>query len=166
MAGHSVDPLAKSKSADEASKDALLLKHFPRHVAEALRDGRKVEPEPHDCATVFFSKIVGFNEITSKLTPEKVSNMMDRLYTEFDDALCVARHVFKVETVGDAYMTVTNVATEQKQTHALAMAQFAFAAIEAAFDEDNPALGLVQIRVGVHSGPVITNVVGIRSPLL
>lgn len=45
---------------------------FPRHVAEALRDGRKVEPEHKDCVTIFFSDIVGFTAISSLLDPGKV----------------------------------------------------------------------------------------------
>lgn len=57
---------------------------FPQHIAEALRDGRKVEPEHKDCVTIFFSDIVGFTQISSRLDPRKVANMLDRLYQKFD----------------------------------------------------------------------------------
>jgi Adenylate and Guanylate cyclase catalytic domain len=62
----------------------LLFDVFPKHVAEALRSGRKVEPENHECVTIFFSDIVGFTNISSELDPMKVSDMLDRLYNSFD----------------------------------------------------------------------------------
>jgi len=62
----------------------LLFDVFPKHVAEALRSGRKVAPENHECVTIFFSDIVGFTTISSELDPMKVSDMLDRLYNSFD----------------------------------------------------------------------------------
>jgi hypothetical protein len=77
--------------------DELLYSVFPRHVADALRNGQKVEPENHDLVTIFFSDIVGFTDISSKLDPMKISEMLDRLYHSFD-ALSEYHDVFKVET--------------------------------------------------------------------
>ena len=57
--------------------------------------------------TVFFSDIVGFTDISRKLSPLKVSGMLDRLYLAFD-ALSSKHEVFKVETIGDAWVGVTN----------------------------------------------------------
>lgn len=68
---------------------------FPKHIAEALRDGKKVEPEHKDCVTIFFSDIVGFTEMSSTLDPRKVANMLDRLYNKFDE-LSHKHDVFKV----------------------------------------------------------------------
>ena len=70
---------------------------FPRHIAEALRDGRTVEPEHKDCVTLFFSDIVGFTELSSKLEPQKVAGLLDRLYNIFDD-LSNKHDIFKVES--------------------------------------------------------------------
>jgi hypothetical protein len=50
------------------------------HIAEALRDGRQVEAEHRDCVTIFFSDIVDFTAISSKLPPGKVADLLDRLY--------------------------------------------------------------------------------------
>lgn len=77
--------------------DELLYSVFPKHVADALRNGQKVEPENHDLVTIFFSDIVGFTDISSKLDPLKISDMLDRLYHSFD-ALSDYHDVFKVET--------------------------------------------------------------------
>ena len=70
---------------------------FPRHVAEALRDGRTVEAEHKDSVTIFFSDIVGFTTISSELEPRKVAALLDRLYTAFDE-LSAEHDVFKVES--------------------------------------------------------------------
>ena len=110
----------------EGRTDSLLTQMFPTKVAEALRDGRKIEPKLHECVTVFFSDIVrstfmrqrhfdpiglilkdylvfktqvGFTRIASAYSPTKVSDLLDRLYTKFD-RLCTLHDVFKVETVG------------------------------------------------------------------
>jgi len=150
----------------EARTEALLLELFPAHVSKALREGKKVEPESFECVTVCFLDIVGYTEISSKLTPLKVSNLLDRLYTKLD-GLSKTHNVFKVETIGDAFMAVTNLAVPQPE-HARIMAFFVLDAVEAAgsilVDNDNPALGYVSLRVGMHSGPVVAHVVGTRTP--
>jgi Adenylate and Guanylate cyclase catalytic domain len=77
--------------------DSLLYSVFPKHVADALRNGQKVAPENHELVTIFFSDIVGFTDISSKLDPLKISDMLDRLYHSLD-ALSDYHDVFKVET--------------------------------------------------------------------
>ncbi|KAL3912872.1 MAG: hypothetical protein SGILL_006720, partial [Bacillariaceae sp.] len=77
--------------------DELLYSVFPKHVADSLRNGQKVEPENHDLVTIFFCDIVGFTDISSTLDPMKISDMLDRLYHSFD-ALSDYHDVFKVET--------------------------------------------------------------------
>jgi len=62
----------------------FLHKVFPPHIADALTRGEKVEPEQHECVTIFFSDIVGFTKISSSCSPLKVSDMLDRLYLALD----------------------------------------------------------------------------------
>ena len=76
---------ANPGQAPAKSSHVSLFDIFPRHIAEALRDGRKVEAEHKDCVTIFFSDIVGFTSISAKLDPRKVANMLDRLYHKFDE---------------------------------------------------------------------------------
>lgn len=61
----------------------------------------QVEPESFRSVTVFFSDIVGYTDMTATMSPQKVMNMLDRLYKEFD-SLSVQHGLFKVETIGDA----------------------------------------------------------------
>ena len=144
-----------------------LIDIFPKHIAEALRDGKEVEPEHRDCVTIFFSDIVGFTNLSSTLEPRKVARMLDALYHKFD-SLSEKHDIFKVETIGDAYMAVTNLVKDQPDDHVKRIAEFAVDAINAAnetpVDADDPSKGFVNIRVGFHSGPVVADVVGSRNP--
>jgi len=148
-------------------KTTSLYDVFPKHIADALNAGKKVDAESHEIVTIVFSDIVGFTTISQNFSAMKVSTMLDRLYQAFDE-LAKKYHVFKVETIGDAYMGVTNLDGSEFDTHAKQCAQYAQDAIRAAsqimIDEDNPSLGFVQIRVGINSGPVVSNVIGSLNP--
>eukprot|EP00555_Chaetoceros_dichaeta_P013092 CAMPEP_0198268664 /NCGR_PEP_ID=MMETSP1447-20131203/38306_1 /TAXON_ID=420782 /ORGANISM="Chaetoceros dichaeta, Strain CCMP1751" /LENGTH=742 /DNA_ID=CAMNT_0043959849 /DNA_START=100 /DNA_END=2328 /DNA_ORIENTATION=- len=171
-----VAPMGKLVVSKQAKKEAreaagrtedLLFEVFPKHIAEALRDGKKVAPESRDVVTIFFSDIVGFTKISSTLSPIKISEMLDRLYSNFD-SLSRKHDVFKVETIGDAYMAVTNLVKDQPDDHAKRIAEFSIEALKGAnetlIDLDDESLGYVNIRVGFHSGPVVANVVGSVNP--
>jgi len=166
----SVEPgkyrISKQDKKEKELTVKLLSEVFPEHIAESLRKGKKVEPEHREMVTIFFSDIVGFTNISSTLPPIKISDMLDRLYHEFD-SLSHEYDVFKVETIGDAYMAVCNLVKDQSD-HTTRIAEFALKAVKAAnatlIDTDNLDLGYVNIRVGFHSGPVVANVVGSRNP--
>lgn len=73
---------AEPQSSEQTKKRStvdMLHEIFPKHIAEALKAGQKVEPEHHDEVTVIFSDIVNFTEISRKIGPLKVSQMLDRL---------------------------------------------------------------------------------------
>lgn len=92
-----VDPKGKSNT---NQTEKLLLEVFPKRVADALKEGRKVEPESKDMVTIFFSDIVDFTKMSSTLSAMKISDMLGRLYTKLDE-LSKNYDVFKVETIGD-----------------------------------------------------------------
>ncbi|EDQ85184.1 uncharacterized protein MONBRDRAFT_29467 [Monosiga brevicollis MX1] len=144
----------------------LLEQVFPKHIAAALREGRTVEPEHHAEVTIFFSDICGFTDMSATLEPVQVSNMLDRLYTVFDQ-LCDKHGLYKIETIGDAYMCVGNLFVPQPD-HAARVARFAMDALAGAnaipIIEDEPEGDHINIRVGFHSGPVVSNVVGTLTP--
>jgi class 3 adenylate cyclase/tRNA A-37 threonylcarbamoyl transferase component Bud32 len=156
----------KTKIDSPTTIESLLLDIFPRHIAQTLSLGQKVEPEHFDCVTIFFSDIHEYDALVYDLTPEEVSNMLDRLYSNFDE-ISRKHGVFKVETVGDTWMGVTNLASSQSD-HTCRIAAFAMSVIRAAkrtlVHEGKPEKGYLHIRVGFHSGPVIGTVVGARNP--
>ena len=145
----------------------LIHEVFPPHVAKALLEGRKVEADRVDMATLYFSDIVGFTNISSTITPEQVCDMLDRLYTKFDE-LAEKHDVFKIETIGDAYVCVCNLIKNQDADHARRIAEFAIDTLKAAAETpivlDDPSMGTVQIRVGIHCGPLVARVVGSKNP--
>ncbi|CAJ1941384.1 unnamed protein product [Cylindrotheca closterium] len=170
MTSRDADPLLEESNTrvrTEVATGDMLYKVFPKKVADKLRHGEKVEPENHDNVTIFFSDIVRFTDISRALSPVKVCNMLDRLYLAFDE-LSTKHGVFKVETIGDAWMGVTNLEGNQEGSHAKRVAEFAIDAVEAAgkvlIDADDPSAGHVHIRVGLHSGPVVSNVIGSLNP--
>jgi len=155
---HHADAVSSCPSADE-----LLYELFPVHVAEALKSGRLPDPEPFPMVSLFFSDICGYTNICSSLETHQVMDMLHRLYSRFDE-LAKDMSLFKVETVGDAYLCVANLKTPQPDYHAQLMAQFAFGCLAAANSElicpSKPELGHIHIRVGLHAGPVMGAVVG------
>ncbi|PNH11109.1 Atrial natriuretic peptide receptor 1 [Tetrabaena socialis] len=132
-------------------------------VARALQAGEPVQPERYECVSIFFSDVVGYTDLCAQLQPGEVMDLVHRIYSQFD-ALIQAMQLFKVETVGDAYLAVSNLRWPQPASHARLLAQFALSAVRAANQllvlPDRPDLGHVHVRVGLHCGPVVASVVG------
>lgn len=151
----------------EIPTEDMLSQIFPPHIADALKAGRKVEPENHELVSLFFSDVVNFTTISQSLSPMKVSSLLDRLYLLFD-RLARKHGIFKVETIGDAYMGVTNLNKKHPNDHVKRIAEFAIDVVAAAnqvkIDEDDPESDSIRIRVGIHSGPVVSNVIGSLNP--
>ncbi|KAJ8262235.1 hypothetical protein GJAV_G00164130 [Gymnothorax javanicus] len=150
---------------EKQKTDRLLYSMLPKQVADDLRQGKPSEAQSYVSATVFFSDIVGFTQLSSTSTPYQVVDFLNKLYTTFDEI--IDNHdVYKVETIGDAYMVVSGVPTENGILHASEIASMALdlVAVCKTFRIPHKPNTLLQIRAGIHSGPVVAGVVGTKMP--
>ncbi|XP_055701326.1 soluble guanylate cyclase 88E [Phlebotomus papatasi] len=164
----------KSKKLEESMRkldeemrrtDELLYQMIPKQVADRLRRGENPIDtcEMFDCVSVLFSDVVTFTEICSRITPMEVVSMLNAMYSIFD-TLTERNGVYKVETIGDAYMVVSG-APEKEPNHAEKVCDMALDMVDAIQDLKDPSTGShLKIRVGVHSGAVVAGIVGLKMP--
>ncbi|XP_053286495.1 atrial natriuretic peptide receptor 2 isoform X1 [Pleuronectes platessa] len=145
--------------------DQLLYSMLPKPVADDLRQGRTAEAQTFSNATVYFSDIVGFTQLSGSSTPYQVVDFLNQLYTTFDDIID-NYDVYKVETIGDAYMVVSGVPQENGINHAGEIASMALDLVSVCHNFMIPHKPDTQlkIRAGIHSGPVVAGVVGTKMP--
>nr|XP_008104486.1 PREDICTED: guanylate cyclase soluble subunit beta-2 isoform X1 [Anolis carolinensis] len=155
--------LSKHLEEEKKKTEALLYAMLPKHVANQLKEGKRVEAGEFKECTILFSDVVTFTNICAQCEPIQIVLMLNEMYLRFD-RLTTVHDVYKVETIGDAYMVVGGVPVPVS-THAERVANFALGMIIAAKDIKNPVSGCpIQIRVGIHTGPVLAGVVGEKMP--
>ncbi|XP_065654311.1 atrial natriuretic peptide receptor 1 isoform X3 [Hydra vulgaris] len=150
---------------EKAKTDELLYRMLPRTVAEQLKRGELVEAESFAMVTIFFSDIVGFTKLASESTPLQVVDLLNDLYTCFD-TICDQYDVYKVETIGDAYMVVSGLPETNGNRHAGEIARMSLDLLSATtlFKIRHKPEARLQLRIGIHSGPVVAGVVGLKMP--
>ncbi|OWF42954.1 uncharacterized protein LOC110460400 [Mizuhopecten yessoensis] len=155
----------KALNKEKKRTDTLLYQMLPRSVAERLKRNEEVGAENYPDATVLFSDIVGFTQIASQCSPMQVVDMLNSLYLCFDERLELF-DVYKVETIGDAYMVVSGVPKLNGRRHAAEVATMALDILEHIDRLEIPHLPgtKFKLRIGCHSGPVVAAVVGTKMP--
>ncbi|KAG7263907.1 hypothetical protein CRUP_021226, partial [Coryphaenoides rupestris] len=152
--------LSHNLAVEKKKTETLLYAMLPPHVANQLREGRKVEAGDFEVCTVLFSDVVSFTTMCSCCEPILIVHMLNSMYSRFDRLTSV----HDVETIGDAYMVVGGVPVATP-SHAHRVANFALGMRLAAREVTNPVSGQpIQIRVGLHTGPVLAGVVGDKMP--
>ncbi|XP_034021190.1 atrial natriuretic peptide receptor 1-like [Thalassophryne amazonica] len=150
---------------EKRKAEALLYQILPHSVAEQLKRGETVEAEAFDSVTIYFSDIVGFTAISAESTPLEVVTLLNDLYTCFD-AIIDNFDVYKVETIGDAYMVVSGLPVRNGKLHGREIARMALALLDAVqtFKIRHIPEQQLKLRIGIHSGPVCAGVVGLKMP--
>ncbi|XP_035642559.1 retinal guanylyl cyclase 2-like isoform X1 [Oncorhynchus keta] len=145
--------------------EKLLSEMLPPSVAEALKTGATVEPEYFDQVTIYFSDIVGFTTISSLSDPIEVVDLLNDLYTLFD-AVLSNHDVYKVETIGDAYMVASGLPKRNGNKHAAEIANMSLNILSSVgtFQMRHMPGIPVRIRIGIHSGSCVAGVVGLTMP--
>merc|ERR1711971_185344 len=145
--------------------DDLISQMLPKKVADDLAKGKSNEEvcEAYEMVTMLFSDIVTFTVICSHLKPLQVVQLLNNMYTLFD-FLCDQNAVYKVETIGDAYLIVAG-CPNKAANHAIKICDMAFDMMDGISMLKDPSNGeAIHMRIGCHSGPVVAGVVGLKMP--
>ncbi|XP_022257054.1 receptor-type guanylate cyclase Gyc76C-like, partial [Limulus polyphemus] len=150
---------------EKKKTEALLHRMLPKSVAEQLMRGEPVIPESFDAVTIYFSDIVGFTSMSAESSPMEVVTFLNDLYTVFD-AIISHYNVYKVETIGDAYMVVSGLPIRNGDQHAGEIASMALELLDAirSFKIRHRPNQTLKLRIGIHTGPVVAGVVGLTMP--
>ena len=141
--------------AERSRSETLLLNVLPRRIADRLKDAPGVViADRFASATVLFSDIVGFTELSTRLTPEELVKRLDEIFTKFDE-IADQLGLEKIKTIGDAYMVCGGVPL-RRADHAEAICEMAIRVRDCVEQME----GDLQVRIGVHTGPVIAGVIG------
>ncbi len=136
----------------------LLLSILPKPVVERLNDGETLIADRFDEVSVLFSDLVGFTQMSARLTPSRLVTLLNQLFSEFDE-ITRTHGVEKIKMIGDAYMVVAGV-PEPRPDHAEAIARAALDMREAVARVGAAVEEKLAFRVGIHTGPVVAGVIG------
>lgn len=158
--------IEKTKELVEIEKDRsdkLLLNILPEGTAIELKDNGKVNPQKFDSVTVMFTDFEAFTKYSQDLTPELLVKSVDYHFSKFDQII-EKYGLEKIKTIGDSYMCAGGlpIATKdhaQKMLHAaIEIRDF----IENIKSSEVREITHFNIRIGIHTGPVVAGVVGIK----
>jgi adenylate cyclase len=152
---------ARGRDTAQARVEALLLNVLPAEVAERLQSDAGSIADHFDDVSILFADVVDFTPLSSRLDAREVVELLDRLFTSFDEL--VDRHdVEKIKTIGDCYMVAAGV-PRQRPGHAQALAGLALEMRDCAKNclPEGTEHDL-RLRIGISSGPVVAGVIGRR----
>jgi adenylate cyclase len=145
--------------AEQEKSERLLLNILPSAIAQQLKQNQGALAERFDEATVLFADLVSFTPLAAHVSPLELVSFLNQIFSEFDQ-LAYKYGLEKIKTIGDAYMVAGGLPVPRPD-HAEAIAEMALdmlsAIIRFQFQSDQP----FQIRIGIHTGPVVAGVIGV-----
>lgn len=144
--------------------DALMRNILPERVAHELQEHGKTQAVRYDDASVLFTDFVDFTSISRSMRARDLVDELNVCFSLFD-GIVGETGVEKIKTIGDAYLCVGGI-PEAKGGHLEATMQTAFRMLEAIglrnAEREREGLPAFQVRIGVHCGPLVAGVVGVR----
>ncbi|XP_069132003.1 atrial natriuretic peptide receptor 1-like [Argopecten irradians] len=159
-----VEERTKQLLLEKKRSEELLHQILPRSVARDLIQGRQVLPESFSSVSIYFSDLVDFTSLCSKLTALQVIDVLNEVYTLFDNIID-KYNVYKVETIGDAYMVASGLPIRNGSQHVSEICRMALDLLgQISTHQLNNVVDKVKLRIGIHTGPCVTGVVGLKMP--
>jgi len=146
--------------AEQEKVDSLLLNILPASVVDQLKYGYKTIATSYDSVTVLFADIVNFTNFSANILPDKLIGLLNKIFSEFD-RLTEKYGLEKIKTIGDAYMVAGGL-PEPRLDHAQAISEMALDMREVIANILPDGEQLLDMRIGISSGPVIAGVIGIK----
>ncbi|WP_293342742.1 adenylate/guanylate cyclase domain-containing protein [Microcoleus sp. CAWBG58] len=145
---------------EQAKSEQLLLNVLPAAIVLRLKDNEHNIAESFGEVTVMFADIVGFTELSSRISATAVVKVLNDIFSAFDH-LADRHGLEKIKTIGDAYMVVGGLPTP-REDHAEAVANMAIDMLQEirflSLNHSEP----FSIRIGISSGPVVAGVIGLK----
>ena len=151
-------------AAEKKHTEELLINILPVSIADELKKNGRVQPNYVASATILFADFKGFTLLAERMEPVALVGLLDQYFTAIDEI--VARHgLEKLKTIGDAYMAVGGVPAANRRHHVdtcLAALEIQAAVARMKTQREKLRLPALELRIGIHTGPVISGVVGRR----
>ncbi|MBX2886062.1 MAG: adenylate/guanylate cyclase domain-containing protein [Granulosicoccus sp.] len=144
--------------------EELLLNILPYETSKELTDTGSSKAREYDCVTVLFTDFKDFTKISEKLTPQALVNMLNVYYSAFDKIMTQFQ-MEKIKTIGDSYMCAAGVPSLNVNQAidalraAIEIRNFVAQEKDKRLSDGDPYF---EIRIGVHSGPIVAGIVGIK----
>ena len=149
-----------SLAREHARSERLLLNILPGPISARLKENGEAIADGFAEVTVLFADLVGFTELSQKLSPAELVAMLNRTFSAFDD-LAERFGVEKIKTIGDCYMVAAGL-PEHRADHVEIIARMALGMREALVQINLEGGYALRIRIGLHTGPVVAGVIGKR----
>jgi class 3 adenylate cyclase len=159
--------LAKKNIIIQDEKDRseeLLLNILPSETAEELKATGSSQARQFDMVTVLFTDFKDFTLLAEQVTPQELVNEIHHCFKHFDEIIS-KYPIEKIKTIGDAYMCAGGL-PKANDTNAMDVVSaaceiqdFMIAHRQQRSDEGKPTF---DVRIGVHTGPVVAGIVGIK----
>jgi len=159
-----VQERTKELRLEKQKSDDLLLNILPEEVANELKEKGSADAKQFEMVTVMFTDFKGFTQISEKLTPSQLVEEIHICFKAFD-AIIERHNIEKIKTIGDAYMCAGGLPVSN-ETHAEDIVNAALEIRQ--FMQEHVAQKrkanqeVFEIRIGIHTGPVVAGIVGIR----
>ncbi len=150
----------KALQYQQEQSERLLLNILPEEIANRLKRGDSTIADTFANATVLFADIVGFTQLSARVSPTQLVSLLNEIFSTFDQ-LAEIHGLEKIKTIGDAYMVVGGLPIPRTD-HAEAIAEMALDMLDAISDFSNTHNQDFSIRIGINSGPVVAGVIGIK----